>query len=104
MAEVLDDAEEYVADDRWENAKKLDMGEVSKSLPDISVAAPRDPKKERKGSAVSLPAYVWTMLRQKSGNDEEPVNVIIMRGLRELGFEIDDDDLIDPRKLRYMKK
>ena len=82
MAEVLDDAEEYVADDRWENAKKLDMGEVSKSLPDISVAAPRDPKKQRKGSAVSLPAYVWTMLRQKSGNDEEPVNVIIMRGLR----------------------
>lgn len=102
MAEMLDDAIDVIEDDRFSAAERALSG-AGKSLPNISIAAPRDPRKERKASSVSLPIYVWSELRKRSGMEEEPYNIMILKGLKEIGFNIDEDDLIDPRKLRHMK-
>lgn len=99
MAEILDDVME---DDRFSVAEQS-LGKAAKKLPNISVEKPKAAHKERKASSVSLPAYVWSQLRKRAGMEEEPYNILIMKGLREIGFEIDDDDLIDPRKLRHQK-
>lgn len=99
MAEMLDDV---MDDDRFAIAEQS-LGKTAKKLPNISVDKPRAAHKERKASSVSLPVYVWSQLRKRAGADEEPSNVLIMKGLREIGFDIDDDDLIDPRKLRHQK-
>lgn len=100
MAEILDD---IIDDDRFAVAEQT-LDKAARKLPDISVEKTRPAHKERKASSVSLPAYVWSQLRQRAGVAEEPYNILILKGLREIGFEIDDDDLIDPRKLRHMKK
>jgi len=99
MPEVLDDIME---DDRFSVAEKS-LGKVAKKLPDISINKPREAHKERKTSSVSLPAYVWSQLRRRAGMEETPYNILILQALQEFGFEIDDDDLIDPRKLRHQR-
>ncbi len=99
MVEVLDDV---MDDDRFAVAEQ-NLGKAAKNLPDISINEVREPKKERKASSVSLPGYVWSELRRRAGEEETPYNILIMKGLREIGFDIDDDDLIDPRKSRHQK-
>lgn len=99
MSEILDEA---MDDDRFAIAEKS-LSKASKKLPNISVENVRPVEKERKASSVSLPGYVWSQLRRRAGIEEQPYNIFILKGLKEIGFEIDEDDLIDPRKLRHMK-
>jgi hypothetical protein len=98
MSEILDD----ITDDRFAIAEQ-NLEKAAKKLPNISVDKPKALHKERKTSSVSLPSYVWSQLRLQAGMREEPYNTLILKGLKEIGFDIDDDDLIDPRKLRHLK-
>lgn len=96
--QMLDEIE--IPEDKFANAeKKLEGG--SKSLPNISPAVEKKPEDERRNSSVSLPEYVWELLRKEGFDRKEPQNVVILRGLKALGLPIKDIDLIDPRKLRY---
>src|SRR5690606_16025945 len=96
---ALDDV--AVPEDRFAAAERaLDV--APKKLPSVSPPpAPKSPDRERKNSSLSLPEYVWKQLKQRAYTDDEPQNIVAMRALKAYGFEIHDDDLIDPRKLRY---
>jgi len=47
-----------------------------------------------------MPEYVWDLLWDATKESREPQGVIVMRGLKALGFEIDEADLVDARKTR----
>lgn len=93
--------DDVVVPDRFAMAEKA-LDNAPKKLPTISpLPEPKSPEKERRNSSISLPKYVWKLLRQRSATDDEPQNVIILRALKAYGFQIDEEDLTDPRKLRY---
>lgn len=100
MTEILDDVDSEVIEDRFANAEKA-LENTGKNLPTISPADPQDPRKKRRNSSVSMPDYVWDLLRDEGYISREPQNVVIMRGLKAIGLLIDEEDLIDPRKVRY---
>ncbi len=56
--------------------------------------------KVRKKSSLSMPEYVWDLLWEATRDNREPQGVIVMRGLKALGFDIDEADLVDARKTR----
>jgi hypothetical protein len=56
--------------------------------------------KARKKSSLSMPEYVWDLLWEATKENREPQGVIVMRGLKALGFDIDESDLVDARKTR----
>lgn len=86
-------------DDRFSRAENV-LNAKKTSLPSISPKAKPAAGSERRSSAVSLPDYVWELLRVEAFERREPGNVIIMRGLKALGLDIREEDLIDPRKTR----
>ena len=95
----LDDV--VVPEDRFAAAERV-LEKSPKTLPTISPPpAPRNPDRERKASSISLPEYVWKLLKQRAYTDDEPQNVVVMKALQAYGLEIQDEDLIDPRKLRH---
>src|ERR1035437_105763 len=93
--------DDVVVPDRFSMAERaLESG--VKKLPTISpLPGPKSPGKERRNSSISLPKYVWKLIKQRSATDDEPQNVVILRALKAYGFPIDEEDLTDPRKLRY---
>jgi hypothetical protein len=96
---TLDDV--IVPDDRFAAAEKA-LEVAPKKLPSVSPPpAPKSPDRERKASSLSLPEYVWRQLKQRSYGDDEPQNIVVLKALKAYGFEIHEDDLVDPRKLRY---
>jgi hypothetical protein len=100
MKEVLDDIDPRAVPDRFAAAEHA-FGKAPTSLPTISPALRQETVKPRRNSSVSMPDYVWELLREEGFRSKEPQNVVIMRGLKAIGLAIDDADLIDPRKLRY---
>ena len=96
---TLDEIE--IPEDRFAAAEKALEKGSKKKLPNISPAPEKDESLERRNSSVSLPEYVWDLLREEGFKNREPQNIVIMRGLKKLGLPIRDEDLIDPRKLRY---
>ena len=87
--------------DRFAAAEKALDSAVRKLPTIIPAAEPKSPGKERRNSSISMPKYVWKHLKHRSAADDEPQNVIILRALKAYGFQIDEEDLTDPRKLRY---
>ncbi len=67
-----------------------------------SLKPPEKPEivKKRMKRSFSLPEYVWELLWEASKERREPQGVIILRGLKSMGFDIDEDDLRDARKPR----
>ncbi|MFH1157945.1 MAG: hypothetical protein V1721_03560 [Pseudomonadota bacterium] len=59
--------------------------------------------KRRKTMAISLPEYVWDWIRDKSFEEREPQNVIILKAMKDGGAPIQIDDLVDARKSRWLK-
>lgn len=72
-------------------------------LPNISPALTPDPQKERRNSSLSMPVYVWDLLADAAHNSREPQNIFVMKALKMAGLSIDEADLVDPRKTRYLK-
>lgn len=100
MSEVLDDIDTAGVSDRFAAAEEA-FDRAPKKLPTISPAKQLDPNKARRNSSVSMPEYVWELLREEGFKSKEPQNIVIMRGLKAIGLAIDEEDLVDPRKLRY---
>ncbi len=91
--------DEVVLPDRFSDAERAFEG-ADKKLPNISPQMPRHPDADRRSSSVSLPHYVWELIRDESYRSRDPQNVVILRGLKALGLEIREDDLVDLRKVR----
>ena len=88
-------------EDRFAAAERV-LEASPKKLPTISPPpAPKNPDRERKASSISLPEYVWKQLKHRAFTDDEPQNIVAMKALKAYGFDIQEDDLIDPRKLRH---
>lgn len=100
MAKALDDVAALKDDDRFSAVeRKLSGG--GRALPNISPVETRAPAKERRNKSMSLPLYVWDQLRDEAYRKREPQNAVILRGLKAIGLDVAEDDLIDPRKLRH---
>lgn len=96
---TLDDV--FMPDDRFGAVEKA-LGAAPQKLPSVTPPpAPKSPDRERKTSSLSLPEYVWKLLKQHSYTDGEPQNIVVLKALKAYGFDIFDDDLVDPRKARY---
>lgn len=86
--------------------EKRDTGELKKRLSEGAKEYPslkvekKDATKKRKKSSLSMPEYVWDILWDATKENREPQGVIVMRGLKALGFDIDEADLVDARKTR----
>ena len=101
MAKILDDvATDYKEDSRFMDVEKKLSSKVS-ALPNISPKIIPHPKKERRNSSVSMPIYVWDLIADKAHAVREPQNIFIMKALKQYGIDIDESDLVDPRKVRY---
>lgn len=58
-----------------------------------------DPRRALKGTNIELPAYVWDQAREYlNRRPDMRFRNVVMEGLRAIGFEIDDSDLIAQRK------
>lgn len=99
MAKALDDVVALKQDDRFSAVEKRLSG-GGRGLPNISPVETRDPVKERRNSSVSLPVYVWDLLRDEAYRAREPQNVVILRALKAIGLAVDEADLVDPRTVR----
>ena len=99
MAKALDDVVPLKSDDRFAAVEKRLSG-GGRGLPNISPVETPDPAKERRNSSVSLPVYVWDLLRDEAYRTRQPKNVVILRALKAMGLDIHDADLIDPRSVR----
>jgi len=97
---ILDEIE--IPEDKFAAAEKA-LQSGSKKLPTISPKPEKDEALQRKAKSLSLPQYVWDLLRDAGYENNEPQNIVVLRGLKKLGFAIRDEDLIDPRKLRYQE-
>jgi hypothetical protein len=99
MAKKLDDVAVKVADDdrfdRFE--ERLSKGKTA--LPSISPARPSR-QIERRNSSLSMPVYVWDLLADAAHKEKDPQNIFVMKALKAAGLPIQDEDLIDPRKIR----
>lgn len=107
MAKKLDDVAVDVSnDDRFDrfNAAEERLSKGKTALPSISPTAVPVAEKERRNSSVSMPRYVWKNLGDAAHADDVPQNIYVMKALKAYGIEIDEEDLIDPRKTRNSKK
>lgn len=107
MAKKLDDVAVNVSnDDRFErfNAAEERLSKGKTTLPSISPAMQPAVHKERRNSSVSMPVYVWDNLADAAHVAKEPQNIYVMKALKAFGLEIDEEDLIDPRKTRNNRK
>ncbi len=83
-------------DDLDDLDKKLAKG--GEGLPNISVKPKTDKAKKKRVSSVALPEYVWGLIKAEGYKNSEPGNVVLMRLMKNAGWAIDEDDLIDGRK------
>lgn len=59
------------------------------------------PPRRMKGSNLELPGYLWTDLKIHAARNQTTVRHVIMAALKEAGFAINADDMIeDGRRLR----
>lgn len=79
---------------------KQRLSEGAKEYPSLKVDKKKDATKKRKKSSLSMPEYVWDLLWDATKESREPQGVVVMRGLKALGFDIDEADLVDARKTR----
>lgn len=79
---------------------KKRLSEGAKDYPSLKVEKKKDATKKRKKSSLSMPEYVWDLLWDATKESREPQGVVVMRGLKALGFDIDEADLVDARKTR----
>jgi len=101
MAKKLDDvATSFATRDRFSAAEESLSSTVT-VLPNISPVRAPDPTKKRRNSSVSMPIYVWDLVRDYAHKNREPQNVLMMRALKLMGLPIDETDLVDPRTVRY---
>lgn len=100
----LDDIAVKATDDRFDRfsslEEKLSRGSPATALPNISPAVKPAAHKKRRNSSVSMPQYVWDLLGDHAHQAREPQNIFIMKALKAAGLPIDEEDLIDPRKIR----
>lgn len=78
---------------------KKRLSEGAKEFPSLKVEK-KETTKKRKKSSLSMPEYVWDLLWEATKENREPQGVIVMRGLKALGLDIDEADLVDARKTR----
>lgn len=83
-------------DDLEELDRRLAKG--GEGLPNISVKPKTDKAKKKRTSSVALPEYVWGLIKGEVYKSGEPANVVLMRLMKDAGWPIDADDLIDGRK------
>lgn len=82
---------------------KAALDEGAAQLPSMKPAAAVRPlavapkQVERANKSLSLPVYVWEALKKRSHETGDPQNVVVMKGLRALGIEIQETDLVDGR-------
>lgn len=95
-AKVLDEVE---IPDRFSDAEKA-FEKAEKKLPTISPGDERDPLRERKNGSLSLPIYVWDLIRDEAYTSRDPQNVVVLRALKALGLDILEDDIQDLRKAK----
>lgn len=95
-AKVLDEVE---IPDRFADAEKA-FEKAEKKLPTISPNEERDPSRERKNSSLSLPIYVWDLIRDEAYRSRDPQNVVVLRALKALGLDVLEDDIQDLRKAK----
>jgi hypothetical protein len=102
MAKKLDDVSVSL-DNRFERLSSVEskLTRGATDLPTISPGIRKAPEKNRRNSSVSMPLYVWDLLADAAHKAREPQNVFVMKALKAAGLPIDDEDLIDPRKIRY---
>lgn len=79
---------------------KKRLQNAANELPSLNTPAQPNPDKKRVKRSLSMPDYVWELLWEASKDKREPQGVVVMRGLKSMGFQIDDDDLRDARKPR----
>jgi hypothetical protein len=91
--------DEVIVPDRFADAERA-FEDADKKLPNISPLQTRSPDADRRSSSVSLPHYVWELIRDESYVSRDPQNVVILRGLKALGLNIREEDLVDLRKVR----
>ena len=99
MAKKLDDvAVAVVGDGRFDNVEeRLSKGKTA--LPSISPAR-QTRQVERRNSSLSMPVYVWDLLADAAHNEKDPQNSFVRKAVKGGGLAIEDEDLIDPRKIR----
>lgn len=80
--------------------KKL-LEEGAKKYPSLTVETKK--KKASKATkrvtkSLSMPEYVWELIFEASYKERQPQGVCVMKALKNMGYPIDDEDLIDGRK------
>ncbi len=101
MAKKLDDAVVSFKDDGRFSAVEEKLNKTVTALPNISPVSVPDPATERRNSSLSMPVYVWDLLKDASHQSREPQNIFVMKALKAAGLPINEADLIDPRKVRH---
>lgn len=77
---------------------KKRLQEGAKEFPSLTVEK-TDSSKKRRQCTLSLPEYVADMLWEATKNDRDTTqSSIVMKGLKAIGFDIDDADIVDGRK------
>ncbi len=103
FVEEIDDEEIYRCIDEGkmfaEDIKKLLEDLKDRSVFEVELS---NYDKERKTISVPLPRYILSQLKIKACKERKPSNALIIKALKKDGFKVDDHDLIDPRKARYM--
>ena len=54
--------------------------------------------KKRVTKSLSMPEYVWEIIFEASYKGREPQGVVVMKALKNMGYPIDEADLVDGRK------
>lgn len=99
MTTTLDEIDTSAVPDRFAAMEKA-FGSAPALLPTLTPAAKEAAPKPRRNSSISMPLYVWELLREEGFKTRQTQNVIIMKGLKAMGLPIAEEDLVDCRGQR----